>query len=183
MLHSRRPMCSALSSREPASTPPAWLPYSLSAVYEFARYIPRGPCSCSHVLVPRTCSSLHMFAGRLVVLLPQEMSLEEYEAVMAERKKALNKQAEAKNVDSSAELKGLKVFTKQSTEEQVRWLTPAGLQPAALWLPHGPFSRFWRCCVASALLHCVAPGPPGGCAGRRPVAVWKEDMDLHCMKT
>ncbi len=39
--------------------------------------------------------------------------------MMAERKKALNKQAEAKNVDPSAELKGLKVFTKQSTEEQV----------------------------------------------------------------
>lgn len=48
------------------------------------------------------------------------MSLEEYEALMAEKKKALNKSAEAKNVDPNAELKGLKVFTKQSTEEQVR---------------------------------------------------------------
>jgi plasminogen activator inhibitor 1 RNA-binding protein len=39
---------------------------------------------------------------------------------MAEKKKALNKAAESKNVDPNAELKGLKVFTKQSIEEKVR---------------------------------------------------------------
>jgi hypothetical protein len=47
------------------------------------------------------------------------MSLEEYEALMLEKKKALNKQAETKNVDTTSELKGLKVFTKQTTEAQV----------------------------------------------------------------
>lgn len=49
------------------------------------------------------------------------MSLEEYEAIMAEKKKALNKQAESKkSVDVTAEFKGLKAFTKVATETKVR---------------------------------------------------------------
>ena len=50
---------------------------------------------------------------------PQEISLEEYEAALAEKKRQLNKQAEAKSVDVASEFKGLKTFTKVQTEEQV----------------------------------------------------------------
>jgi hypothetical protein len=53
------------------------------------------------------------------VCAPQEMSLDEYEAILAEKKKALNKAAEAKAIDTAAELKGLKAFTKTTTEAQV----------------------------------------------------------------
>lgn len=47
------------------------------------------------------------------------MSLEEYEAALAEKKRQLNKQAEAKAIDLAAELKGLTTFAKKTTEEEV----------------------------------------------------------------
>lgn len=47
---------------------------------------------------------------------------------MVEKKKALNKTSESKNVDPSAELKGLKAFTKTSIEEKVCFLL------ACMWI-------------------------------------------------
>jgi hypothetical protein len=45
------------------------------------------------------------------------MSLEEYEALLAEKKAALNKKAEARSVDPS-ELKGMKTFERKAEEDQ-----------------------------------------------------------------
>lgn len=83
----------------------------------------------------------------------QEMSLEEYEAVVAERKAALNRAREQKAIDIAVELKGMKAFAK--VEEQVLALgakkEAKGPKGKALKEVSGPLLAFVLLCAANAV--------------------------------